>query len=144
MYPKYEKDIYGWAVHTVKLLRDKKMSEVDFDNIIEEMEALGRSEKYELTNRLSLVLSHLLKWQYQPTMRGHSWIYSIKEQRKQSKIHLKDNPSLKRRLDEILNDAYDVAISKAAKETTLDESSFPQECPYTFEQIMDDEFYPES
>ena len=143
MYPKYEEDVYGWAIHTAQLLRDKKMSELDIDNIIEEMEALGRSEKHELINRLSLVISHLLKWQYQPTMRGHGWIYSIKEQRKQSKIHLKDNPSLKSKLEEILTDAYDVAISKAAKETTLDEKSFPQKCPYTFEQIMDNGFYPE-
>ena len=143
MRPKYEEDFYGWAVSTAQLLRDKKMSELDFENIIEEMEALGRSEKHELISRLSVLLSHLLKWQYQPTMRGHSWVYSIKEQRKQSKIHLKDNPSLKSKLDDILIDAYDVAISKAAKETTLDEKEFPQECPYTFDQIMNDEFYPE-
>jgi hypothetical protein len=143
MYPKHEEDVYGWAIYTAQLLRDKKMSELDFENIIEEMEALGRSEKHELISRLSVLLSHLLKWQYQPTMRGHSWVYSIKEQRKQSKIHLKDNPSLKSKLDDILIDAYDVAISKAAKETTLDEKEFPQECPYTFDQIMNDEFYPE-
>ena len=143
MYPKHEEDVYGWAIYTAQLLRNKRMNELDFDNIIEEMEALGRSEKHELINRLSVLLSHLLKWQYQPTMRGHSWVYSIKEQRKQSKIHLKDNPSLKSKLDDILIDAYDVAISKAAKETTLDEKEFPQECPYTFDQIMNDEFYPE-
>ena len=143
MYPKHEEDVYGWAIYTAQLLRDKKMSELDFENIIEEMEALGRSEKHELISSLSVLLSHLLKWQYQPTMRGHSWVYSIKEQRKQSKIHLKDNPSLKSKLDDILIDAYDVAISKAAKETTLDEKEFPQECPYTFDQIMNDEFYPE-
>ena len=73
MYPSHENDVYGWAVHTAQLLRDKKMSEVDFDSVIEEMEALGRSEKHELVNRLSLVIAHLLKWQFQPNMRGHSW-----------------------------------------------------------------------
>lgn len=143
MYPKYEEDVYGWAIHTAQLLRNKRMNELDFDNIIEEMEALGRSEKHELINRLSVLVSHLLKWQYQPQMRSHSWVYSIREQRKQSKIHLKDNPSLKGKLEEILIDAYDVAMSKAAKETTLDEKSFPRECPYTFNQIMSDDFYPE-
>jgi hypothetical protein len=142
MYPKHEEDVYGWAIHTAKLLRNGKLNEVDFDNVIEEIEALGRSEKYELIKRLSLVISYLLKWQYQPTMRGHSWIYSLKEQRKQVKIHSKDNPSLKSKLDEILIDAYDLAISKAAKETSLDEKTFPKKCPYTFDQIMDDNFYP--
>lgn len=76
-------------------------------------------------------------------MRGHGWIYTIREQRKQAKIHLKDNPSLKGRLNEVLIDAYDVAISRAAKETGLDEKTFPPQCPYTFEQIMNDGFYPE-
>jgi Domain of unknown function DUF29 len=143
MYPSHEKDTYGWAVHTVQLLRNKKMSEVDFDNIIEEMEALGRSEKHELINRLSLVISHLLKWQFQPNMRGHSWIYSIKEQRIQVKIHLEDNPSLKSKLDESLGNAYKIARFKAAKETGLDEKTFPDQCLYTFEQLMDETFFPE-
>ena len=143
MYPNHETDVYGWAVHTAQLLKEKKMSEVDFNGIIEEIEALGRSEKHELINRLSLVIAHLLKWQFQPNMRGHSWIYTIKEQREQAKIHWRDNPGLKRKLDEILSDAYRIALSRAAKETSLDEKAFPAECPYTFEQIMNDEFYPE-
>ena len=139
----YEKDFYGWTVSTAQLLRDGKMSEVDFENIIEEIEALGRSEKHQLINRLALVISHLLKWQYQATLRSHSWIYTIREQRIQAQIHLSDNPSLKSKLDDILKVAYDVAISKAAKDTSLDKKDFPSECPYTFEQIMDDGFYPE-
>ena len=143
IHPKYEEDVYGWATHTAELLRMKKMSEVDFENIIEEIEALGRSEKHELINRLALVIMHLLKCQYQPEKRTRSWDLTIKEQRKKSKIHFRDNPSLKSKLDEILTDAYDVALSPAARETGLDETVFPQQCPYTFEQIMDDAFYPE-
>lgn len=142
IYPKHDEDVYGWAIHTAKLLRNKQMAEVDFQSIIEEIEALGRSEKYELINRLALVLSHLLKWQYQPTLRSHSWIYTIEEQRKQSKIHLKDNPSLKSKLESILDDAYSIAVLKAARETSLHKDIFPSLCPYSFEQIMDNEFYP--
>lgn len=143
MYPNHEKDVYGWAVHTAQLLREKKMSEVDFNGIIEEIEALGRSEKHELVNRLSLVITHLLKWQFQPTMRGHSWKYTIREQRKQAKYHWEDNPSLKSKLDEAIVKSYNLAVDKAAKETGLDEKTFPAECPYTFDQIMSDSFYPE-
>lgn len=142
MYPSHENDVYGWAVHTAQLLREKKMSEVDFDSVIEEMEALGRSEKHELVNRLSLVIAHLLKWQFQPNMRGHSWKYTIEEQREQAKIHWEDNPSLKNKLNEIIARAYKIALSKAARETSLDKKTFPSECPYAFEQIMNDEFYP--
>lgn len=143
MYPSHEKDVYGWALHTAKLLREKRMNEIDFDNIIEEIEALGRSEKYELMNRLSLIISHLLKWQFQPTLRGHSWVYTIREQRKQVKYHLEDNPSLKNKLEETLIKAYNLAIDKAARETSLSAKNFPIECPYSLEQIIGEEFYPD-
>lgn len=141
---KYEEDFYGWTVNTAQLLRDKKMSEIDFDHIAEELEDMVSSNETQMINRLTLVLSHLLKWQFQPNMRGHSWIYTIREQRKRSKIHLRKNPSLKSKLNEILLDAYDISVLEAAKESGLDEKTFPSECPYTFDQIMNDEFYPES
>jgi hypothetical protein len=144
MNPKYEEDFYGWTLNTAQLLRDKKMSEIDFDHIAEELEDMVSSNETQMINRLTLVLSHLLKWQFQPNMRGHSWIYTIREQRKRSKIHLRKNPSLKSKLSEILLDAYDIAVLEAAKESGLDEKTFPTECPYTLEQIMDDEFYPNS
>ena len=143
MYPSHDKDVYGWAVHTAQLLRDKKMNEVDFDGILEELEELGISNEHALISRLALVISHLLKWQFQPNMRGHSWIYTIKIQREDIKIHLRKNPGLKGKITEILEDAYRSAILKAAKETELDEKTFPTECPYTFEQLIDDTFYPE-
>lgn len=143
MSPKYEEDVYGWAIHTAELLRNRIMSEVDFDNIVEEIEALGRSEKYELINRLSLIISHLLKWQFQSEKRTRSWDLTIKEQRRMAKTHFKDNPSLKSKLDEILDDAYYIAKLKAERETSLPETTFPDKCPYSFEKIMSEEFYPE-
>jgi len=141
--PKYEGDLYGWAIHTAELLRSKKMDEVDFDNVIEEIEALGRSEKSELRSRLSLILSYLLKWKYQPTMRGHSWKYALIEHRMMVEFILEDNLSLKNDLNKILKDAYIIARLKAAGETSLSEEEFPKECPYTFDEIMNNEFYPE-
>ena len=94
------------------------MDEVDFDSIIEEIESLGRSEKGQLINRLSLILSHLLKWQYQPARKTRSWDLTIKENRRRFKNILKDNPSLKSKLDEILDDAYYYAKLEAGKETS--------------------------
>lgn len=143
MYPNHDTDVYGWAVHTAQLLREKKMDEIDIEGIIEEIDALGRSEKHELINRLSLILSHLLKWQFQPTLRSHSWIYTIKEQRKQVSYHLEDNPSLNSKLEEAMIKAYRLAIDKAARDTSLPAHTFPSQCPYTFDQMMDDDFYPD-
>ena len=142
MHPKHDEDFYGWAMATASLLKQQNFDEVDMEHIIEEIEEMGNSNESQLISRLALVLCHLLKWQFQPNMRGHSWVYTLEEQRKRTKIHLKKNPSLKSKLNECLADAYDVALSKAAGETGLDKKTFPAECPYTFDQIMDETFYP--
>ena len=119
------------------------MNEVDFDGIIEELEEMGISNKHALTSRLALVIAHLLKWQFQPNMRSHSWTYTIEEQRDQAINYLEENPSLKSKIADIMIKAYKSAIIKAAKETGLNKQDFPSECPYTFDQIMDDQYYPQ-
>jgi len=143
MKPKYEEDFYGWAMTNAELLKKKKFSEVDMENIIEEIESMGRSEKNQLTNRLSVLIAYLLKWELQPDFRGRSWHGTIREQRKQAQILLEENPSLKGKLPEILNNAYDLAISQIEKETPIDLKILPNKCPYAFEQCIDSNFYPE-
>ena len=141
MYPSHETDFYGWTQHTAELLREKRLSELDLENVLEEIEALGRSEKHELINRLSVLLSHLLKWQFQKTMQGHSWRYTIREQRAQVKWLLEENPSLKPQFESSVAKAYQISIVKAEKDTGL-ENIFPESCPYSLEEILDDEFLP--
>lgn len=143
MQPKYEEDFYGWARTNVHLLKQKKYEEVDMEHIIEELEEMGNNKENELFSRLALLISHLLKWQFQPNLRGHSWIYTAREQRFRIKRLLKKNPGLKGELDETFKDAYTDAILRATEETGLDEKTFPTECPYTFEQVIDEDFYPE-
>ena len=139
----YENDFYTWLIYNAQLLREGRLSEIDTVNIAEELEALGRSEKRELKNRLAVLLAHLLKWQFQPEKRSKSWQRTLKEQRKQVFEVLKDSPGLRSSLAEFLSNAYDSAIRKAAEETGFDEDAFPQTCPFAFEQIMNDAFYPE-
>jgi hypothetical protein len=143
MYPNHEKDVYGWAIHTAQLLRDKKMNEVDFDGIVEELEEMGISNKHALKNRLAQLIFHLLKWQFQPNLRCSSWEGSIEEQRIRLNDLLEDNPSLKPMFAECTKKAYRLSLSLVRKETPLNTKTLPAECPYTFEQIMNDEFYPE-
>ena len=142
MYPNHDTDVYGWAIHTAQLLREKRMNEVDMDGILEEIEALGRSEKHELTNRLSQLIFHLLKWQHQPDFRGRSWQGSMEEQRIRLKSLLEDNPSLMPLVDDAINKAYKLSFSLLKKETPINLKSLPAVCPYNFDQIMDDDFYP--
>ena len=143
MIPKYEEDFYGWSMAMAGLLKERRMTELDFDNLIEEIESMGRSNFDQLTNRLAVLIAHLLKWKYQSNLKGHSWFYTIREQRGKVKRIISQNPSLKSRLDEAFAYAYKDAVYQAARETGLNEKDFPSQCPYTFDQCLDDEFYPD-
>ena len=139
----YESDFYAWAMEQAALLRERRLDAADIDNIAEEIESMGRGERRELVNRLAVLLLHLLKWQFQPGFRSPSWSAAIREQRIRLRNHLKDNPSLKSRLDDSLAAAYELAVIGAARETGLPESALPKSAPYRFEQAADDAFWPE-
>jgi len=139
----YEKDFYSWTHEQANLLRHGQFNSLDLPNLIEEIETMGRSEKRELESRLTILILHLLKWRYQEVRRGRSWQLSIDEQRFQFCKTLKDNPGLKPAVDEMLKDAYQLAVIKAAKETRISKNVFPECCPWTLAQLVDDEFYPD-
>lgn len=142
VHKKYEKDFYAWAIHNAQLLRERKLSEIDIENIAEEIESMGKSEKRELISRLAVLLAHLLKWEFQSERRGNSWKYTIKEQRLRLRELIKESPSLKKSLEENLNQAYEHALIIAIGETDLSEKTFPQKCPFSLEQAFDQSFFP--
>jgi hypothetical protein len=139
----YDTDFYAWTAEQAALLRAGRLSEADVENIAEEIESTGRSERRELINRLTVLLVHLLKWRYQSGLRGRSWRITIEQQRLRSMDHLGENPSLKSQLDEIMHRAYRDARIAAEAETHLPRSTFPTECPFNFDAAMDPEFWPD-
>jgi hypothetical protein len=139
----YDRDFYAWANEQATLLRSGKLAEADIENIAEEIESMGRSEKRELVSRLSVLLLHLLKWQLQPGLRGNSWRLGIENTRYQLEEHLDDNPSLRSQLDQVMRNAYRRALNDAVGETGLARNTFPDDCPYTFDQAISLEFWPE-
>lgn len=139
---KYETDFYGWATDQAELLRAGRLAEADLNNIAEEIESMGRSEKRELVNRLAVLVTHLLKWQFQPGLRGTSWRLTVIEQRDRLDEHLKDSPSLRAMLPDALRTAYRYARLTAQRETGLPEDVFPATCPYSFGQVEDEGFWP--
>lgn len=139
----YEQDVYAWAMHTAKLLREKKIDEIDFEHVAEEIESMGSSQRRELMNRLIILIMHLLKWQFQSVKRSNSWTRTIINQRIAIQLLLQDSPSLRNGLEDRLDDAYEIAIFKAEKETGLDKKFFPKSCPFTIEQIFNQNFFPE-
>ena len=138
----YDRDFYAWANQQAALLRAGRLSEADIENIAEEIESMGRSEKRELVNRLAVLLAHLLKWQAQPARRGNGWRLTMVEQRIQLAEHLKDNPSLKAALPEAFATAYRLALLQAQKQTGLGEDAFSAACPWSADQVMADDFMP--
>ena len=139
----YDRDFYAWANEQAALLREGRLAEADIENIAEEIESMGRSEKRELISRLALLLLHLLKWQFQPGRRSVSWRLSIENTRLELEDHLKDNPSLKSQLTEAIRSAYRRALNEAVAETGFSRTTFPADCPYSFEQATDPNFWPE-
>jgi hypothetical protein len=143
MTTRYDSDFYGWTQEQADLLRSGRISELDTQNLLEEIESMGRSERRELESRLEVLLAHLLKWKYQEGRRSRSWTLTIIGQRQKVSRCLKASPSLKHKLSESLEDAYSYAIIAAERETQISRNVFPDTCPWTFEQIMDTDFYPQ-
>lgn len=140
----YDHDFYAWTNEQAGLLRAGKLSEADLEHIAEEIESMGKSEKRELISRLTVLLLHLLKWEFQPMRRGASWRLSIANTRDALTDHLADNPSLRSVLEASVETAYRRAHRDAALETGLSENTFPSTCPWLFSQMMDENFWPES
>lgn len=139
----YNSDFYGWTREQADLLRSGKLAQLDTVNLLEEIESMGNSQRNELESRLEVLFLHLLKWKYQPSHRGRSWQLTVAEQRRKIERRLSKSPSLKHDLDEIARDAYGDAILSAARETGMEESVFPQESPWSFEQAISSDFFPD-
>jgi hypothetical protein len=141
--PLYDRDFYAWANEQAALLREGKLGDADIEHIAQEIESMGKTEKRELLNRLTVLMLHLLKWRFQPFKRSPSWEVSIKVQRNGLVDHLEDNPSLKALVATAIDKAYRDAVLKAMLETGLPESAFPKTCPWSFDEMMDPDFWPE-
>ena len=137
----HENDFYAWTQEQVNLLKTGQLHQIDWQNIAEEMEDMGRSEKRQLESRLEILIMHLLKWQFQPNLRSRSWQLTIKEQRLRLEKLLEKNPSLQAHLTEAVEDVYPLATISAERETGL--SSFPETSPYRLTEILSPEFLPE-
>jgi hypothetical protein len=139
----YDSDFYEWCLETAALIRDRRFDEVDLEHVAEEIEDMGKRDKREVGSRLTVLIMHLLKWQMQPERKHTSWRRTIQEQRLQLELALRDSPSLVRIARQEIPAVYPYAVKKAVTETRLAASLFPKTCPFTAEQILRDDFFPE-
>ncbi|MDZ8221980.1 DUF29 domain-containing protein [Nostoc sp. ChiVER01] len=139
----YDTDYLQWIQTTVKKLQSHDYANVDWENLIEEIADMGRSERRSLKSNLIVILVHLLKWQFQREKRSGSWEGSIIEHRRRVKEALDDSPSLKSYLESIFIECYAQAVKQAKAETGLSIESFPVVCPYQLPEVTNDEFLPQ-
>lgn len=148
----YDQDFVAWTERMAQALERRDFSALDLENLIEEVQDLGKRDKRDVESDLYILLTHLLKWQYQPSCRSYpgtknewyenSWPRTISEHRRRIRKFLKDSPSLRKVLIEELDDSYTDARKEASQQTGLDINVFPGNCEYTQEQILDDDFWP--
>lgn len=133
---RYEDDLYGWVQEQVALLRLGRLDEVDAEHIAEELADVGKSEFAKMQSALEVLLTHMLKWDYQPEKITRSWDNTIAIQRQHHADVLADNPGLKSRRDEALVRAFRLARAHASTETGLPKTRFPAECHYSWDDVL--------
>jgi len=133
----YETDFNLWLEEIIVLLKEKKLDQLDIENLLEEFEGMSRSEKDAIENNLIRVLQHLLKWNYQSQKRSPSWAYTIIEHSRRLNKAFKSSPSLKRHFDVVFDECYDAACKAASVETQLPLATFPKSCPFSKSEVLD-------
>ncbi len=138
----YEKDFHSWIYKNIDLLKQGRLVDVDIEILIDELESMAKRDKRELMSHFMILIAHLLKWEFQPSQRSSSWRGSIREQRIKIAEQLEESPSLNNQLITSIERAYPKSLSLAIEETGLLSKVFPKECPYSVQQLLDDNFYP--
>ena len=139
---RYEEDLYAWSLEQAALLRARHAERLDWDYLADEIEWMVGRDRRELKNRLRIILPHLLKWQGQPGRRGASWRKSLRTQRRHIKDLLQESPSLRRLVPELMHEAYPDAVKDAVDETGLSAEHFPSSCPYSPDDVLDEDHLP--
>jgi hypothetical protein len=132
----YEKDYYAWANDTAAAIRSGAFNQIDIEALADEVADIARKEKRSLQSRLEVLISHLLKWDYQESKRTISWMGTISIQRSRVLKLLKDSPSLKPWLRDNLTEIYEDAVQLAVRDTSKRPNEFPPACPYTLDEIL--------
>ena len=141
----YEHDFFAWSFAQARALRELRPAALDWENLAEEIESLGRSDRREVKSRLKVIVIHLLKWQIQREHRSGSWRTTINTQRDDLDAVLADSPSLRREVPAFLAEVYPRARRDAAEEMELVPSAarlLPEKCPFSVGQVLDAEFFP--
>ncbi len=141
----YNQDYQLWLETTLEQLRKSEYSQVDWENLLEEIEGMTKRDKRALKSLLTRLFEHLLKLAYWETEREYNqagWKGEIQNLRSQIKDLLEDSPSLKPYLAEIIDKSYDTAVKIAKQKMEISSNVFPNVPMANLEQILDDNWFP--
>ncbi|WP_448189054.1 DUF29 domain-containing protein [Azospirillum sp. sgz301742] len=144
----YDEDYYAWTQEQARLLREAATTRInmplDFENLAEEIESMGRSDARALSSALMRVIEHLLKLEHSTAADPRAgWRRSVVNHRIDAEEELETSPSLRGRID--LGRIHRNALRLAANGLECDGVSakaLPPECPYTLDQILDHDWWP--
>jgi hypothetical protein len=134
----YDIDFYVWTQEMARRLRARDVAALDWENIAEEIESMGKRDYRGLSSRMEVLLTHLLKWRFQEEKRSRSGRGTIDIQRRHIEKIVGDSPSFRPRIAADMNEVYAAAVATASMQTTIPEKNFPAECPWTFESALAD------
>ncbi|MCC5628392.1 DUF29 domain-containing protein [Nostoc sphaeroides] len=140
----YEIDEHLWLEETIKLLKTNHLEELDLENLIEELENLGRRDKARVASLVEQVIRHLLLLQYwteETQYNSGHWKAEIRSFRNQLKRNLTNN--LYQYLENELASIYDDALGYVIEKTEGKLDNLPQYSTYTLEQLLDINYLPE-
>jgi Domain of unknown function DUF29 len=136
----YETDYNQWLKETVKHLQERQFEQVDWDNLIEEIESMGKSDRRALMSLLTRLIEHLLKlayWQEEKKRSGNHWAAEIVNFRAQIQHRLEDSPSLRPELETMYAKVYPVAIKSVSQLFPLNSDAH-----ISLAQALDDNWFP--
>lgn len=139
----YERDFCLWVEEQARLLRERRLEQLDIANLMDEIEDLGIGEKKVVENNLVVVLKHLLRYRFQPGRRSRSWLSSIAEHRRRLRNDLKTSPSLRPYARERFEQCYQDSRRQALIETGLAPDAMPIAPPWSLEQALDPDSLPD-
>jgi hypothetical protein len=131
----YEADETAWLEAMAQLVSQRRTAELDYAHLSEYLSDMARRDRREVKSRLVALLSHLLKWEYQPDKRTQSWSNTIYEQREEL-LFLLESGTLRNHAEAVLVEAFEHALHRTVHETGLPLESLPSACPYTIDSLL--------
>ena len=131
----YEQDETAWLEAMSELIRAGRLDEIDYPNLAEYLTDMSRRDRREVESRLTVLLTHALKWAHQPDRRAGSWQATIIEQRQELEALL-GRGVLRNHAEAVLPDLYRRAVERAAAETGMPAETFPAACRYSLDQLL--------